>query len=265
MNCQEDKVGTAAVSVERNAKISKVRIMAGKAICKIYSAYVGALYQVVDSNKKDRYLIMTYNHVLPTISNFDVRLTQFLFQEIPKMSSVTLDKEHVKCVWTSRILDASVIEIFPKLAARFKSYGANFLQVKEATPNVDVVTLQFPSGTFSIAEGHIKTVNGDKVDYQIGTECVSSGSPLLNLDGVALAMHNAGTGAASSQPAGFRRATATALSALIKAYLEERPDFEPDEAIANNSPFPIANKLLSLLPFIGKKFQDSPSGECMIN
>ena len=118
------------------------------------------------------------------------------------MASVTLNKDNVKFVWNARLLDATVIEISPELAARFKSYGAHFLQVGEATPNVDVVILQFPSGNFSIADGDIEAVNGDKVFYQIGTEGGSSGSPLLDLDCVALAMHNAGSGAASSQPSG---------------------------------------------------------------
>ena len=115
-------------------------------------------------------------------------------------------------------MDATVIEISAELAARFKSYGARFLQVGKATPNVDVVILQFPAGHFSIADGDIEAVTGDKVFYQIGTEGGSSGSPLFNLDCVALAMHNAGSCAAtSSQPAAIRKATA--LSAVIKAYL----------------------------------------------
>ena len=95
-----------------------------------------------------------------------------------------------------------------------------------------VVILQFPSGNFSIADGDIEAINGNDVQYQIGTEGGSSGSPLLNLNCVALAMHNAGPGAASSQPVGIRQATA--LSAVVKAYLEERPHVETGEAPAIN-------------------------------
>ena len=105
-----------------------------------------------------------------------------------------------------------------------------FLQVGEATPNVDVVILQFPAGNFSIADGDIEAINGDKVFYQIGTEGGSSGSPLLNLDCVALAMHNAGQVLRAVSQQAIRRATA--LSAVIKAYLEERPEVDPEAATA---------------------------------
>ena len=57
-------------------------------------------------------------------------------------------------------------------------------------------------------------------------------------------MHNAGSGAASSQPAVIRRATA--LSAVIKAYLEERPEVDP-EAATVKKPTPSIAGILSLV------------------
>ena len=239
MNLREEAVGSAAVSIEEHDKlkhnrINRVRIIAGKSVCKIHPAHreqgTGALYRVVDRQSRDRFLIMTCNHVLPTNAIYEIKQTQFFFPEIPQMGNV-LEMAQVKFVWCAKLLDATVIEISPELAVRFQSYGANFLQVGEATPDVDVVILQFPAGTFSIAYGDIEAINGDKVFYQIGTEGGSSGSPLLNLDCVAVAMHNAGSaGAASTQPAGIRRATA--LSAVVKAYLKEQPEVDPEGAIA---------------------------------
>ena len=128
--------GIAIVPVEKFDKLVEVRKMASKAICKILSAdkslATGALYQVVDAESRVRFLLMICNHVLPTNAIYEIQQTQFLFPDIPQMASFTLDKDHVKDVWTAQLLDATVIEISSELAALFTSYGARFLQVKEA-------------------------------------------------------------------------------------------------------------------------------------
>ena len=108
----------------------------------------GALYQVIDNNRRDRYLIMTSHHVLPTSSLNCIIRTKFSFQEIQQMASITLKWNQVKYVWTDKFLDATVIEIFSDLAALYRSYGAQFLQVKEAKDDVKVVILKYSSETF---------------------------------------------------------------------------------------------------------------------
>lgn len=99
------------------------------------------------------------------------------------MANITLEKADVQFFWTDKLLDATVIEISPELAARFRSYGAQFLRVGAATPNSNVVMLQFPSGEF-------KTINESQVVHQIGDGPGSSVSPQLNVDCEALAMHH---------------------------------------------------------------------------
>ena len=74
--------------------------------------------------------------------------------------------------------------------------------------------LQYSLGIFSIAHGDIKAVTGIKVFHRIASHTGSSGLPLLDLECMALAM-NCGSREGNNY--------VTALSAVIKAYLEERP------------------------------------------
>ena len=233
---QQEKLGRGAVPVEKHDKIHRVRKLAGKSVCNIQlendDLGSGAFYKVFDNREEERFLVMTCHHVLPTTSTSRISQVQFKFYDIPSMKCITFDKTQVKFVWTEDILDATVIELYPEIAARYKSYGAEFLRIGEVNPNVDVVILQYPLGKFSIADGDIEAVNrnGTRVLYRIGTEPGSSGSPLLDLDCVALAMHNTGQkGISSTDPNAIREATA--LSAIVRAYLEDRPNDEPKTRI----------------------------------
>ena len=162
---------------------------------------------------------------MPTTSLTWIAGTHFLFEEIQQMASITLNRKHVEFVWTDKFLDATVIEISQDLAALYSSYGAVFLQMGEVKQDADVVILQYPSGTFSIADGKIEAVNGSKIFYKIGTERGSSGSPLLDLECSALAIHHSGIeGINSSDPNAIR--TATALSAVVREYLNDRTDLK---------------------------------------
>ena len=232
----QKELGRGAVPVDKHDKINRVRILAGKSVCSIHLANddlgSGAFYKVIDNRGGERFLVMTCHHVLPTTSTLRISQVQFKFYDIPQMKCITLDKTQVKNVWTEDILDATVIELYPEIASLYKSYGAEFLQIGEVKPNVDVVILQYPWGIFSIADGDIEEVNrnGTRLFYRIGTESGSSGSPLLDLDCVALGMHNTGqTGVSSREPNAFR--VATALSAIVLAYLGDRPNDEPNTRI----------------------------------
>ena len=228
-----NEIGRGAVSVDKHDKIDKVRKLAGMAVCKIQLANgvgSGAFYNVLDNYGRDRFLVMTCNHVLPTTSINYISKVQFMFYDIPQMNSITLDKTQVKFVWTQILLDATVIEISPSIATLYKSYGAQFLQIGEVKSNVDVVILQYPNGKFSIADGDIESINGTQVFYKIGTEPGSSGSPLLDLNCVALAMHNSGLNVSTcTDPSAIRKATA--LKAVVSAYLKDKPNIELDSNI----------------------------------
>ena len=123
------------------------------------------------------------------------------------MTNINLEKEHVQYIWTSKLLDATVIEISPQLQALYSSYGARFLKVGQVTAKVEIVIFHFSSESVSISHGGIEEVNGSKVFYQIGTAPPrNSGYPLLTGDCVALAMHNA-SGAHSITPSPFAKQT----------------------------------------------------------
>ena len=74
-NLQDENIAnTAAASlpVKIIERLPKVREIAGKSVCKIMTLHedqgAGALFQVKDENGKNYYLIITFNHVLPTNS-----------------------------------------------------------------------------------------------------------------------------------------------------------------------------------------------------
>ena len=85
------ELGRGAIRVGTHDEINNVRMKAGKSVCKIDTFHnfqgTGALYHVVDKRGRDRYLLMTCNHVMPTNSILDVLQTRFLFEDIQKMAN----------------------------------------------------------------------------------------------------------------------------------------------------------------------------------
>ena len=82
-----------------------------------------------------------------------------------------------------------------------------------------MVILKYSWETFIIADGYIETVKEPKVFYKIGTEIGSSGSPLLDIDCSALAIHKNIT---RTDPEAIQKAMA--LSAVVHEYLEDKLD-----------------------------------------
>lgn len=218
----------SAIPASRCDKVNEILQIASKAVCKIRTTDQecenGLLIHISDKTSNKRFLIGTCHHVLPTNSINDIIQTEFLFENISLMANTTIPSEHVKFVWTSNSLEATLIEISPELAARFTTFGARFLEVGAAVPNNDVVFLQYSRDKINISVKYVESVEESKVFYKIGTECRISGSPLLNWDCVALAMHNAIKGTTSIKPIAI--CEATALHAIVEAYLEERPHYE---------------------------------------
>ena len=113
-----------------------------------------AFYHVLDQYQKDRFLIMTCNHVLPTNSLNEITQAIFEFENIPKFCLI---KKNLKYVWTSKLNDATVIEITQEQVTEFGSIGIKFLEVGKATLNDEVAILQYPLGVYCIAHGEIRT------------------------------------------------------------------------------------------------------------
>lgn len=137
------------------------------------------------------------------------------------MKSIKLERKHLKYIWTSKWFDATIVEISDELANLFKSYGAIFLRVGQVTSKVEFAMLQYPKGKFGISNGEVDTVSGRNVFYQIGTAPGSSGSPILDWNCVALALHRVGeVGSSSENPKLWRKVIA--LNAIIEAYLNDK-------------------------------------------
>lgn len=223
MENPQGKTSTVA-PYNQSANLSNVREVAGKSVCKIWNVHeeqgAGALFHVKDNYSKDRYLIITCNHVLPTNSLAEIIQSKLKFDDIQQMSNISLDRDHVQYVWTTRLLDATVIEISPELQEIYTSYGARFLQVGHVSPNIEIAILHFSTESASISHGGIREVDGQKLFYHIGNAPNSSGYPLLTSDCLALAMHNA-TGIHSAE-----QRSANSLTAVVNAYLQERSENE---------------------------------------
>lgn len=220
-----ETVGGPVIHVEIFKKMKKVFKVARLAVCKVKPAHedqgTGAFYEREDLNNKLRFLFMTCNHVLPTNSLEEVSQAILEFEEIEKMKYIKFDRKQIKYVWTSKLFDATIIEMNEDLANLYKSYGAKFLKVGKVTPKTGFALLQYPEGQFGISHGEIDHINGYDVFYQSGTAPGSSGSPLLDWNCVALAMHKGGkTGSTADNPVVWRKASA--LMAIIDAYMNEQ-------------------------------------------
>lgn len=223
----EEKIGNRVSEAETMRKLRAVFEIARKSVCIVKPADnnqgTGSFIEVLMYNEKSRFLFITCNHVLPTNSMNEIAQVILHFEDIEQMNSYTLDKHknHVRAIWTSKLYDATVVEISIELANVFKSYGVKFLNVGKIITRVEVAILQYPKGKFGIAHGEIDHTFGHDVFYQIGTAPGSSGSPLLDWNCRVLAMHKAGEiGSNEGKPDLWRKASS--ISAIIYAYLKDQ-------------------------------------------
>ena len=211
-------------------KMDNVRRLGVKSVCKVIPTYgehgIGALYRVVDKHRNDHFLIMTCNHILPTTSLKEIVQTFFEFNEIQQMSRIRLSKEHIKFVWTTKLLGVTIIEITTQVALLYSSYGAKFLEVGEAELHAEVVLLQYSLGTISISHGNIDKLESTDVLYIIETAFGNSGSPLVTLDCVAFAIHKADIENVTVEDNSKTTCKATSLVVIVDSYLEEIPEIQ---------------------------------------
>ena len=237
LNFSDEKGGGSVIDAETMRKLLAVFDSARKSVCKVKPAHknqgTGAFYEVVDGNGIDRFIFMTCNHVLPTNSLNEISQAIFEFEDIQQLRSFSFNKTDVKYIWTTKIYDATIIEISPHVAIVYKNYGVKFLQVGKLTAGNEVAILQYPKGKFGIAHGDIDHIIGNDVFYQIGTAPGSSGSPLLNWDCKALAMHKAGERVNGAEDRQDLWRKASALTAIVEAYLEDQANDRLQCAFSN--------------------------------
>lgn len=212
------------IDAETLRNLNQVFKIAKKSVCKVKPTHsdqgTGAFMNVLDDKNKLRFLFMTCNHVLPTNSLNEVSQTILEFEDVHEMKKFSFSdyKNHVKHIWTSKLYDATVVEINEELARLLTGYGVRFLKAGQIARTVEVVIPQYPNGKYSISHGIIECISGYEVFYRIATEPGSSGAPVLDWQGNALAMHKS---AAEGRIEKVWR-NATALNAIINAYLKEQ-------------------------------------------
>ena len=228
MNLQNEKVESSSVPLNILEKLTKLRNIAGKSICNLKIASkdlgTGAIYQVENEKGKEIFLFITCNHLLPTTSRRELCHAKLQFDDIQQMKSINLDKEHMKFVWTTKLFDATVIEISHELATRFESFGAHFLKLGDAVLNESsrkIAILKYTFGKLHIEQGEIKELSETDMIYRMGTSPGSSGSPVLTLDCLALAMHSdVASGVMFYQPTSVHKATS--IRTIVKTFLEDK-------------------------------------------
>lgn len=216
--------------VEMQKKTKKIFKQARMAVCKVKPVHgdkgIGAFYEVVDRIRKVRFLFITCNNVLPTNSLDEIAQAILEFEDNEKMKLKTLDKKQIKYAWTSKSLGATIVEISAEYANLIKTYATVILKVGQIAPKAEFAMLHYSTkDKFAILHGEIETVNGHEVSHQITTSPGSCGSPLLDWNCVALAMHGAGKICATSDGHKTKLPKAVSLSAIIEAYFNDHLEY----------------------------------------
>lgn len=196
LTAKEKSIISKIQDAEKMEMLLKVFNIAKNSVCKVKPANkeqgIGAF--LIEERVTTRFLFMTCNKVLPTISFNEISNVILEFSDIPQMTSYAWEKDinHIKYIWTSKLYDATIIEISSDLAGRFSSYGVQYLKVSQITSKVEVASLQCQKDKFGIAHGVITCTNGHEVFCQIAFTSGNIGSPLLNFDCSALALYTEG-------------------------------------------------------------------------
>ena len=121
--------GNYAVDMENMDRVINI---GRRAICKVETLNrqqgTGALYEV-DSHGIHTHVFITCNHVLATSSWEEVSGAVLDFRDLPSLRSIHFDRGDLRCVWTMRRLDVTVVEFSSRLVNFFKSKDARFLKI----------------------------------------------------------------------------------------------------------------------------------------
>lgn len=121
--------GNYAVDIKN---MDRVMNIGRRAICKVETLNkqqgTGALYEV-DSHGIHTHVFITCNHVLATSSWDEVCGAVLDFRDLPLLRSIHFDRGDLRCVWTMRRLDVTVVEFSSQLVGFFKSKDARFLKI----------------------------------------------------------------------------------------------------------------------------------------
>ena len=127
-------------------------------------------------------VFMTNNHVCNQEFLDNAKKLNYSIEEDFMKKDYQLNLEKKRYKYTDEELDFTVIEILKE------DKITNFLEIDEFINckdyvNEKIVILQYPqSQNLKISDGTIKSKNGNKILYDVGTEGGSSGSPLILLD-----------------------------------------------------------------------------------
>lgn len=133
--------------------------------------------------------LVTNNHVLPQGELLNGRTFTIIFDANNQQQKVHLTNEKFR--FTSSLLDVTFIEFSPSELPS----DVSFLTANEATtdPKTYAFMTQHPlGGCCSMAQGNINKIYGFDLKHKISTQPGSSGSPLVNNDGIVIGVHKAG-------------------------------------------------------------------------
>lgn len=220
MNNRSSIALTKEKYVEQNAPampmktIEKIKLLSKPTVCRIITkegiSGTGGMYNL-DLFTEEIFLFATVSHVLSEAAARS-GATELHFTEVEALKDLTLKKEWIAFFWENKDMDAIVIELTASAVAELKAKNANSLRIKADQINTDssgqpleldssreplkLVIVQYPNyknkptTDLSFAYNYAKFIDGAFLKYRIETSAGSSGSPVLNWEGEALAMHN---------------------------------------------------------------------------
>ena len=136
--------------------------------------------------------------------------------------------------WTNAEIDASFIEISPDKALTWQSKGARFLNIAEVHEGERILLVGYSKeGKFSVNIGQIKQIEGSLLKYIVGSNngLISSGAPILNLQGNVVGIHRAFNENETNEK-GFNKESIgvnlkIALKSLLEGYNKKFAEDEP--------------------------------------
>ncbi|NJM70632.1 MAG: trypsin-like peptidase domain-containing protein [Scytonema sp. RU_4_4] len=140
-------------------------------------------------------LLLTNNHVLPDPDLLEDTIFCFNYEEDFQGQAQTIEEYHAKfkgIFYTNPHLDYTLIQLE---GAPGRTWGYISLQPKSVNNGDRVNIIQHPLGQpkqVSLQNNFVQYVNSDIVQYITSTLEGSSGSPVLNDDWEAIALHRAG-------------------------------------------------------------------------
>lgn len=231
------------------AVLNNLIALTGPAVCQIVTKEgtkgTGAIYNL-DVGTEQTTLFATVKHVLSETAARN-GTTELNFTEVEAMKNIILKKEWIAYFWENEELDATVIEFTASAIAELKANSAKSLRIYANQVKTDKSGQQLDFNNEPLKLAIVKYSNHNHKTYfsfapnsaisidnafeiyrnRIETTQYSSGSPVLNLEGEALAMQQGAQMKKSDFPNNYTGEIRGVLwQAILEEFLADRTNYK---------------------------------------